>query len=216
MHEGAMKKKSAGQQCQDRCAEGSGSVIQGIQGTDPRIRICTKMSRIRNTALHAIGGGPFFWYQVMFACGWDLVELWMRSRRVWIRPSRGRMRSNRVWTRSKLFWMRSGRVVRESDCQCQSRNSPGFDPSILWHSGIWGEQMKQLWIKYGTLRKNNLQKIPRLHYLLATGVHSGLWYYLLATGGHSDTKYHFPANSVSPPRMESIPRLHKRLQIRAL
>jgi hypothetical protein len=43
MHEGAMKKKRAGQQCQDRCAEGSGSVIQG---TDPRIRICTKMSRI--------------------------------------------------------------------------------------------------------------------------------------------------------------------------
>ena len=28
------------------------------------------------------------------------------------------------------------RVVRASDCQCQSRNSPGFDPSILRHSGI--------------------------------------------------------------------------------
>ncbi len=25
-----------------------------------------------------------------------------------------------------------------SDCQCRSRNSPGFDPCILWHSGIWG------------------------------------------------------------------------------
>ncbi len=85
MHEGAMKKKSAGQQCQGRCAEGSGSVIQG---TDPRIRICTKMSRIWNTVSHAIGGGPF-WYYVMFAFGWDLAELWMRSRRVWMRPSRG-------------------------------------------------------------------------------------------------------------------------------
>ncbi len=25
-----------------------------------------------------------------------------------------------------------------SDCQCRSRNSPGLDPSILRHSGIWG------------------------------------------------------------------------------
>ncbi len=29
-------------------------------------------------------------------------------------------------------------VVGASGCQCQSRNSPGFDPSILRHSGIWG------------------------------------------------------------------------------
>jgi hypothetical protein len=34
--------------------------------------------------------------------------------------------------------MRSSRVVRAYDCQCQSRNSPGFDPSILRHNGIWG------------------------------------------------------------------------------
>jgi hypothetical protein len=28
--------------------------------------------------------------------------------------------------------------VRASDCQCQSRNSPGFNPSsILRHIGIW-------------------------------------------------------------------------------
>jgi hypothetical protein len=44
--------------------------------------------------------------------------------------------------------MRSSRVVRASDCHCHSRNSPGFDPSILWHSGIWARQMKQCWIKY--------------------------------------------------------------------
>jgi hypothetical protein len=30
--------------------------------------------------------------------------------------------------------MRSNLVVRATDCQCQSRNSPGFDPSILRHS----------------------------------------------------------------------------------
>ncbi len=37
-------------------------------------------------------------------------------------------------------WTRSSRVVvvRASGCQCQSRNSPKFDPSILRHSGIWG------------------------------------------------------------------------------
>jgi hypothetical protein len=34
------------------------------------------------------------------------------------------------------IWMRSSLAVRASDCQCRSRNSPGFDPSILRHSGI--------------------------------------------------------------------------------
>ncbi len=36
------------------------------------------------------------------------------------------------------LWMRYSRVVRASDIQFRSRNCPGFDPSILWHSGIWG------------------------------------------------------------------------------
>ncbi len=49
------------------------------------------------------------------------TKLWMRSSREW-------MRSTRVWVIS----------IRASDCQCQSRNSPGFDPSILRHCGIWG------------------------------------------------------------------------------
>jgi hypothetical protein len=35
-------------------------------------------------------------------------------------------------------WMISSLVVRASDCQCRSRNSPGFNPSILRHRGIWG------------------------------------------------------------------------------
>jgi hypothetical protein len=42
-------------------------------------------------------------------CGWDTVELWMRN----------------------------SRVVRTFGCQCQIGNSPGFNPSILRHSGIW-------------------------------------------------------------------------------
>ncbi len=34
--------------------------------------------------------------------------------------------------------MRSSRVARASYCQCRRRNSPGFDPSNLQYSGIWG------------------------------------------------------------------------------
>ncbi len=34
--------------------------------------------------------------------------------------------------------MRSSLVIRSSDCQCQSLNSPGFDPGILQLRGIWG------------------------------------------------------------------------------
>ncbi len=37
-----------------------------------------------------------------------------------------------------LPWMRCSRVARASDSQCRSCNCPGFDPSILWNSGIWG------------------------------------------------------------------------------
>ncbi len=37
-----------------------------------------------------------------------------------------------------LAWTRSSIVVRASDWQCRSRSSPGFNPSILRHGGIWG------------------------------------------------------------------------------
>jgi hypothetical protein len=50
-------------------------------------------------------------------------------------------RERRVKTRketARYFWMGSSRVVRASDCQCRSRNSPGFDLRILRHNGIWG------------------------------------------------------------------------------
>ncbi len=36
------------------------------------------------------------------------------------------------------MWVRSSKVVRASDWQCRSRNIPGFDTSILRHSGISG------------------------------------------------------------------------------
>ncbi len=42
-------------------------------------------------------------------------------------------------TQCQIIWlMKSSRVITASDCQCQSRNSPGFDPSILRHSGVRG------------------------------------------------------------------------------
>jgi hypothetical protein len=50
--------------------------------------------------------------------------------------------------------MRFSWVVRASGCQCLSRNSPGFDPSILRHNGTEGRQMKQCWITYIKKSKN--------------------------------------------------------------
>ncbi len=75
-------------------------------------------------------------------CGWNLTECWrdladcgMRSSRVW-------KRSIRAWTRSSREWKRSSRVVTAPGCQWQSRNNPGFDPSILRHSVIWRVENK--------------------------------------------------------------------------
>ncbi len=50
-------------------------------------------------------------------CGWDVADC--------------------VWDLARV-WMRSSRVARASDSECHSRNCPGFNPSILRHSGIWG------------------------------------------------------------------------------
>jgi hypothetical protein len=51
----------------------------------------------------------------------NLIHQWMR-----FRPRSSRQR------------MRSSRMVRAPDCQCQSGNTPGFNPSILRLSRIWG------------------------------------------------------------------------------
>ncbi len=50
--------------------------------------------------------------------------------------------------------MRCSRVVRASDCQCRSRNSPRLDLSILRHSGIWGAADEAVWIQYIKKMKN--------------------------------------------------------------
>ncbi len=54
---------------------------------------------------------------------------------------------DRTYTRHSN--LRSSRVDRAFDCQCRSRNSPGFDPSILRHRvESEGRQMKLCWIRY--------------------------------------------------------------------
>jgi hypothetical protein len=59
------------------------------------------------------------------------------------------MRSSRFWMKSSRVWMRSNQMVRAPGCQCQSRNSPGFDPSIfLYTEKSDGRQMKQCRITY--------------------------------------------------------------------
>ncbi len=79
-------------------------------------------------------------------CGWDLAE-WLEHLAVNAKIATVHTKCQLFdycsmfvqWTRSSpSLWMRSSRVVRASGCQCQSRNSPRFDPSILQHSRIWG------------------------------------------------------------------------------
>ncbi len=53
--------------------------------------------------------------------------------------------------------MRSSRVVRASDCLCRSRNSPGFHPSILRHSGILRAVDEAVLMLNTVHRKKNLK-----------------------------------------------------------
>ncbi len=73
-------------------------------------------------------------------------------------------------------WMRSGLVVRASGCQCRSRTSPGFDPSILCDTvESKRRQLKQCWIQY--MEKKN-PKIPLLFFLQGSGSGSRFCYLL--------------------------------------
>jgi hypothetical protein len=62
------------------------------------------------------------------------------------------MRSSRVDEIEPSGWGLAECMVTESACQCQSRNSPGFDPSILRRSGIWGTADEALLNKVHTNR----------------------------------------------------------------
>ncbi len=61
-----------------------------------------------------------------------------------------------------VWWMRSSQVVKASGCQCQSRNSPGFDPCVESE----GRQMKHCWISY---IKSKIKKSPFRIFLTLAG-----------------------------------------------
>ncbi len=66
--------------------------------------------------------------------------------------------------------MRSSQAVRASGCQCQSHNSPGFDASILRHSGIWGAADE-------AVLKNvhkKIQSLPHCHSLFSLDANESL------------------------------------------
>ncbi len=54
----------------------------------------------------------------------------------------------------KFDLMRSSRVVKASDCQCRSRNSPGFDPSKFEISGK-KQCFRRKFVKFKFSRKQN-------------------------------------------------------------
>ncbi len=58
------------------------------------------------------------------------------------------------------MWMRSSIVVRASNYQCRSRNSPRFDPSVLRHSEIWEATDKAV-LK---TEHKKIQKYPPVNY----------------------------------------------------
>ncbi len=73
---------------------------------------CDGKAKVRISELTKTNADLKHWTEPCLKKGWDLAEV--------------------------ELWMRSSRMVRASGCQCRSRISPGFDPSILRHSGIWG------------------------------------------------------------------------------
>ncbi len=67
------------------------------------------------------------------------VQTWILNnhmiRKVWWNPKKKTSVGLLIF--NSIQWMRSSQVVRAFGCQTRCRNSPGFDPSILQHSGIW-------------------------------------------------------------------------------
>jgi len=76
-------------------------------------------------------------------CGWDLAAHGWDQAVTWMRSSLG--------------------SERPSDCQCRSRTSPGFNPSILHTVESEGRQMKQCWMycfkKFKTVRPFKQEEI---------------------------------------------------------
>jgi hypothetical protein len=64
--------------------------------------------------------------------------------------------------RSSWDWMRSSRLIRTTDWKCQNRKSPGFDPIILWHSGIWWTENEAV---FNDVNENKIKFVMKLLFL---------------------------------------------------
>ncbi len=93
-----------------------------------------------------------------------------------------------------IHWMRSSREVRASGCPFQSRNRPGFDPSILRLCGIWGATDEAVLNKVQKKEKNPISPLLYLHWRSFDS------YYFLLNDWYSLQIYHLqiyhsPCNS---------------------
>ncbi len=84
---------------------------------------------------------------------WGHFLSWMRSSQAW-------MRSSQVWMRSSQVWMKSGQVVRASGCQCQNRNSPGFDPAASSDTVEYEGAADEAVLNHVYNKKDKFKKIP--------------------------------------------------------
>ncbi len=95
--------------------------------------------------------------QLSFGCGWDLAVCgWDLAECGWDLAECGWELAECGWDLAEL-WMRSSRMDRASDRQCQSRNSPGFIPSIHRHNGFWGAADEPV---LKNVHKKKKKKIP--------------------------------------------------------
>jgi hypothetical protein len=81
------------------------------------------------------------------------------------------------------LWMRYSRVFRASDSQCRSRNCPGFNPSILRYSRIWGAADKTV---LNTVKKSPLKKHTIPYRLVGFEKKKKIFYF----PSYTDIQYH--------------------------
>ncbi len=66
-----------------------------------------------------------------------------------------------------IFRLHGWDLIKWSDSQCRSRNYPGFEPSILRHSGIWGAvDEAQCWISF--MKKTKSKKSPFKYFVFVS------------------------------------------------
>ncbi len=106
----------------------------------------------------------------------NVDQLTLFSQHLWSPMPRCMAEVTRAWNKEKMYiysHQRYSCVVRTFDCQCKSRNSPGFYPSILRHSRIWGAADKAVLNKVHT--ETNLKNHPCLYIIVITIIMSLLF-----------------------------------------